>query len=425
MLPKKLLAADGGVREITSPFPHAPWPVLAPETVDAVERYLRDGLPLSISKAEGIIGSLEQELGDVLKLENVLTTSSGTSALHAAYIALDLPPGSEVVAPVSTFHASVSPALHCGLRPVLVDVEPDTGNLSADALKEAVTSRTACVVVNHTWGHPAEMDDISDVCRRGGIALIEDCSHAYLSMYRGRPVGTVGDIAVFSMQANKMLAAGEGGFLATHDRNLFERAILAGHYRGRSLTQIEDPSLGRFADTGLGLKHRLHPLVAVIAYHELQHLEERGKLRTSWLEQLDRELTSIAGVAPPARRPYVSIGAPFGYKPEYIAGELARNGREVDCDAYIDILTAEGLDIHRPSIRPLNEMPLFQGPPPMKSAAKTWRPQQASEFTGCAEYFRNRLSLPVFTAKDSGPIVGSYIRAMKKVAGALAGAVSG
>jgi perosamine synthetase len=203
--------------------------VISQETVDEVSRYLAQGGPLSIGDGSGIIERLERLLEELLSVENVLTCSSGTAALHSAYLALDLPTGSEVIAPVTTFHASITPALHCGLSPVLADVEPETGNLSPTALREAITNRTSCVVVTHNLGHPAELDEISEICRKHELRLIEDCSHAYLSVYRGKPVGTVGDIAVWSMQAAKTLVAGEGGFLASKDRGLFERACLAGH----------------------------------------------------------------------------------------------------------------------------------------------------------------------------------------------------
>jgi perosamine synthetase len=410
------LAIEGGTRSVDHPEPHVRWPILGPETPEAVQRYLHDGHPLSIADGAGIIGQLEAALAEVLGLRHVLTTNSGTSALHAAYLALDLPPGSAVLTPVTTFHASVTPALHCGLRPVLVDVEPETGNLSPAALEEAYTADVSCVVVNHTWGHPADLDGIVEFCRRRGLPLIEDCAHAYLSEYDGRPVGTFGDVAVFSMQGNKMLPAGEGGFLVTPHRPLFERAMLAGHYRGRSRTQVTDPALRRFSDTGLGLKHRLHPLVAVIAYAELQRLPQVAASRVRWLAQLDDALQRTPGIQPPVRRSNVVIGAPFGYKPAYVPDELVWKDQPLGCDDYISILEAEGLEVHRPSVRPLDGMPLFTEVPPLRAAAGTWRPRTRESFPGCDAYFENRLSFPTFTAADAGPLVQGYIDALAKVA---------
>jgi perosamine synthetase len=188
---------------------------VAVEAAGAVGEYLARGGPLSVADGSGVIGELEELLCGLLGVENSLTFSSGTAALHCGYLALDLEPGSEVIAPVLGFHAAVTPALHCGLSPVLVDVDPASGTMSPAALRAAITSRTRCVTVVHYLGHPAEMDEITAICREHGLALAEDCSHAYLSSYRGKPVGTFGDFAAWSMHETKALPAGEGGFLAT------------------------------------------------------------------------------------------------------------------------------------------------------------------------------------------------------------------
>ena len=144
--------------------------MISDSAIEAVTRYLRQGRHLSIGDGSGIIVQLER-LEDLLSVSNLLTCSSGTAALHSTYMALDLPPGSELIDPVTTFHASSTPALHCGLSPVLVDVEPDTGNLSPTALREAITERSRCVVVTHNLGHPAELDEIIEICGRHGPRL--------------------------------------------------------------------------------------------------------------------------------------------------------------------------------------------------------------------------------------------------------------
>ncbi|MCX4763628.1 aminotransferase class V-fold PLP-dependent enzyme [Streptomyces sp. NBC_01275] len=367
------------------------------DTIEEVARYLGRGGPLSIGDGSGIIERLERRLEDLLGIRNVLTCSSGTAALHSAYLALDLPTGAEVVAPVTTFHASVTPALQCGLTPVLVDVDPDNGNMSPSALREAITERTRCVVVTHNLGHPVELDEIADICREHGLRLIEDCSHAYLSTYRGRPVGTVGDIAVWSMQAAKTLVAGEGGFLATEDRALFERACLAGHYRGRSEKQIADPALRAFADTGMGLKYRLHPLAAVIAWSEAAHLVERVERRQRLLTRLSSRLEKTPGVRPPVVHDDVTMGGWFSYRPTLVPrGDDPRAAFERSVDA----LQKAGVPAHRPSIGSLDSMPLFTGPPPLRHATSTWRPRLCGPFDGARAYEQDRLSVTVTAADD-------------------------
>jgi dTDP-4-amino-4,6-dideoxygalactose transaminase len=373
----------------------------AAESSRAVGEYLARGGPLSVADGSGVIGELERQLRDLLGAENALTFSSGTAALHAGYLALDLEPGSEVIAPVLGFHAAVSPALHCGLSPVLVDVDPASGTMSPAALRAAVTSRTRCVTVVHYLGHPAEMDEITAICREHGLALVEDCSHAYLSTYRGRPVGTFGDFAAWSMHETKALPAGEGGFLATPHQRVRDRALLAGHYRGRAWTQVADSALREFAETGLGLKLRLHPLAAVIALTQAATLRRRVERRQEALARLSAALEEVPGIVPPAVAGHVSMGGWFSYRPaapELDEGGLAR---------LLESLRAAGVPAREPSVGPLDELPLFRGPVPLRAAQATWRPRLSGPFDGARAYQRGRLSVTV--PDDADPaLAGRY-----------------
>jgi dTDP-4-amino-4,6-dideoxygalactose transaminase len=382
--------------------------------IAAVERYLREGGPLSVADGTGVIGDLERRAADLLGTSNVLTFSSGTAALHAAYLALDLPPGAEVIGPVNTFHASVSPAVHARLNVVLVDVDPQTGTLCPDALRSAITPDTAVVTVNHHLGHPAELDAITEICREHRLKLIEDCSHAYLSTYTGRPVGTYGDIAVWSMQARKRLPAGEGGLFASRDPALFERAVLAGHYRGRSY-DLQDQALRDFADTGLGLKMRLHPLAAVIALAEAEALADRVAHRERLLRRLSDRLTPVAGVRAPVAREHVTVGGWFSYRPRLVPSEL---GAGVTADRYLAALQAAGVPAHYPSIGSLDEMALFRRPAPLRAVADTWRPRLCGPFTGSRSFDEGRISVTVTDADDEAR-VDAYAAAFADVSRTL------
>jgi perosamine synthetase len=368
--------------------------LLNDDVVAAVRRYLEEGGPLSVADGTGVIGELERRLEELLSVRNVLTFSSGTGALHGGYLALDLPRGSEVIAPVLGFHASVTPALHCGLNVALVDVDPETGTMSPGALRAAITRQARCVVVVHYLGHPAEMGEIAAICREHNLLLVEDCSHAYLSTWRGRPVGTFGDVAAWSMQARKTLSAGEGGFLATPDRAFFERAVLAGHYRGRSHAQVTDPALARLAETGLGLKYRLHPLAAVIALAGAEKLQARVEHRQRLLGRLSSMLAEAPRIVPPVVRADVSMGGWFSYRPA--APDLA----DADLARFLEALRATGVPAHLPEVGPLDAEPLFREPVPLLAATGTWRPRLCGPFDGARAYQRGRLSVTVTDADD-------------------------
>lgn len=382
---------------------------------DALARYVRSGRPLSIADGSGVIGQLERRLGEVLNLPNPLTFASGTAGLHAAYLALDLPPGSEVVGAVNTFHASLSPAVHCGLNAVLVDVEPDTGNVSPAALEAAIGPRTRCVTVTHFLGHPAAMEEITAICRARDLRLIEDFSHAFLSTLEGQPVGAFGDVAVGSLQARKTLVAGEGGVLATPHAELYERAVLAGHYRGRALA-LADERLRAFGETGLGLKMRMHPLAAVVALVNAEQLVERVAARTALLQRLSRHLGDVPGVRPPVVRPGADMGGWFSYRPQIQLRELKPG---VGADDYLRRLQEAGVPAHYPSIGPLHEEPLFTGTIPLQAAVSTWRPRVCGPLAGAAAFSKGRISVTV-TGRDTAKTIDAYAQAFADVSRELA-----
>ncbi|NEB13992.1 hypothetical protein G3I32_35060 [Streptomyces coelicoflavus] len=191
----------------------------------------------------------------------------------------------------------MSPALHARLNVVLVDVEPDTGAWCPAALEAAITPLTRCVTVTHYLGHPAAMEEVTRICRERDPHLIEDISHSYLSTPNGRRVGTFGDICVGSMQDRKSWPAGECLFSAVRPQ-WRERALPAGHYRGRALL-LEDPELAAFGETELGLRMRMHPPAAVVGLANAEGLVERLSARRALPERLSLGLQGPSGVRAP------------------------------------------------------------------------------------------------------------------------------
>ncbi len=140
------LAVEGGPKSVFDTNT-AVWPSLHSDTVAFVKKYLDKGKAISIADGSGVVAELENELANWLQLPYVLTTNSGTNAIFSAFTALNLPAGSEVIAPVFGFHASITPALWARLTPVLVDVDPWTGNITVDSIRAAMSDRTLSVVI--------------------------------------------------------------------------------------------------------------------------------------------------------------------------------------------------------------------------------------------------------------------------------------
>lgn len=204
----------------------------------------------------------------------------------------------------------------------------------------------------HQRGHPCDLDGLLELRERHGFRLLEDCSHAHGSTWRGRPVGTFGDAAVFSLQTNKAVFAGEGGILAASDEQVQDRAVPLGHYRDRSRDQVVDPELQRYWVTGFGLKLRMSPFNAIVARNSLAAFPERMRQRHACLNHLSAGLREVSYVEPVVIRPEATMGAWYGYKPR-----LRSLPDGVTRDLVIRALRAENVEVGVPSGPQLSTWP--------------------------------------------------------------------
>ena len=164
---------------------------------------------------------LEGELSNYFNVKHVITCNSGTSALHLALAALDIGPGDEVIVPPIGFITSSTSVLYQNAIPIFADVD-EYGMLDPEDIRRKLSDKTRAIIVVHLMGHAAQMDAIMEIARKYNLKVIEDCSHAHGAKYKGRMVGTFGDVAVFSLMSGKALACGEGGILVTNDRRIYD-----------------------------------------------------------------------------------------------------------------------------------------------------------------------------------------------------------
>ena len=190
--------------------------VLDEEEIAGVADILRSGL---LVQGE-VVSSLEEGLASFIGVRHAVAVSSGTAALHLALISLVIGHGSEVIIPSYVCTALLNAVHYVRATPVLVDIEPDTYNISAGQVEKVITDKTGAIVVPHMFGLPADMDAILSL----GIPVIEDCAHSVGAKFRGRHVGSLGSISIFSLYATKMLCAGEGGLILSNDPDLIARA---------------------------------------------------------------------------------------------------------------------------------------------------------------------------------------------------------
>jgi perosamine synthetase len=225
-----------------------------------------------------------------------------TSALTSMFFALDLPPGSEIMAPSYTFFATILPMRFFGYVPIFVDSDPRTCCFDLEDAKKKLTPRTKAMIPMHAWGMPCEMDHITDFAKQHGLMVIEDAAQAHGASMQGKKVGTWGAVACFSFQTSKVLPSVEGGMGVYQTRELFERATAFGHYEAPP-TYPQDSPYRKYEGTGFGQKYRMHPFAAAVALKQLESLDERNALVEAQVRRLNDRLLQLPGLSEPRRRP--------------------------------------------------------------------------------------------------------------------------
>lgn len=172
---------------------------------------------------DGPLYKLGEELKKYLAVKHVFSFNSGRSSLMAILNSLELNPGDEVLLQAFTCNAVPNPVLWTGLKPVYVDVDEKNFNIDIEDLKHKITSRSKVVIVQHTFGAPADMDEIVKICQENNLILIEDCAHALGAKYKGKSVGTFGGVALFSFSRDKVISSVYGGMVATNDLLIAEK----------------------------------------------------------------------------------------------------------------------------------------------------------------------------------------------------------
>lgn len=396
-------------------------PVMRPEDARFVWPTVDDGLraavlaqldeSISIYNRSGVIARLEDRLSAYHSGRRALLTCTGTAALHTLFTAAGLA-GQEVICPAYTFFATCTPLFSVGAIPVLADCRED-GNIDPADVERRITPNTGAIVVTHMWGMPCDMGPLAEIAQRKGLLLIEDGSHAHGATYHGARVGTLGDAAAFSMQGQKTLTGGEGGFLLTRDDELYYRSLLFGQYNNRCKDEIpRHHPLYDFAVTGMGLKLRIHPLAAAIAAHGLDGLDDVLAGRRRLAERMSAALSDLPGI----EAPHVPAGVCpswYGYMVRYRAQELGGLSRE----RFHQAVVAEGcVELDMPgSTRPLNLHPLFQEPQRLFPGYQGRVRNQPGDFPVAERYHQTSLKLPMWHRAADEVVVDRCARAIRKV----------
>jgi dTDP-4-amino-4,6-dideoxygalactose transaminase len=429
---KGKLAIHGGQKAVTVERLDR-WEAMTEEMVHRVEQMV-EGENLWMN-GQRVARELEKGFAEFIGAKHTVSQHNGTSTLWAAYFAVGVGPGDEVIHPDFTWICSIAPAIYIGARPVFCEIDPKTFLIDPEDIEKRITPRTKAISLVHWGGNVCDMGPVMEVADRHGIPVIEDCSHAHGASYDGRAVGTIGAIGGFSFQGvpgrGKPICGGELGMVATMDRRLFERVLLLGHVGRAGLAdELREPAHRRLAPYGLGLNFRPHPLALAIAQVQFGRIREQNAKRWAYVQKMIRGLEEIPGIDPLYIYPRAQPGGLFmalqaRYRPEDLGGlsretyckALQAEGVRVQAGAYADAFGASLAGVRHSSY---HQMPPFargfdfytHGRGPLWEGYEGYAPE---DFPRTREALSRMLQLPILTDPEEG-VVEQFLEAFWKVA---------
>jgi dTDP-4-amino-4,6-dideoxygalactose transaminase len=342
---KEELAINGGVRTITKSFG---WPVFDQSEVNAVAAVIQSGRWGNPDCGDEV-ARFESEFAAYCGSKYAITCVNGSVSLRLALIACGVKPGDEVIVPPYTFITTASSVIECNCVPVFVDIDPETYNISPAAIEAAITERTRVIIPVHFGGLACDMEAIMDIAARHGLKVIEDAAHGHGAEYKGKKLGSIGDVGSFSFQSSKNLTSGEGGIVITDDDELF-----AMMHSLRNVGRIEG---GAWYDHyNPGCNYRITQMQAVLLSEQLKRLEEQTRRRNENGLYLNSLLAGVEGITPLQRGEEITLHGYHIYIFKYDAskfGGLPKN-------TFAEMLAAEGVPSFKGYPHPLYKQPLFQ-----------------------------------------------------------------
>ncbi|MCR8922133.1 DegT/DnrJ/EryC1/StrS aminotransferase family protein [Dasania sp. GY-MA-18] len=318
----------------------SPWPSFSQEESDAVSRVLLSNKVNYWTGQEG--RQFEKEFADFSDSEYAIAVANGTVALDLALYGLGVSSGDEVIVTSRTFLASASAVVTCGATPVFADVDINSQNITADSIREVMTNKTKAIICVHLAGLPCEMDEIMALAKENGVFVIEDCAQAHGAMYKGRSVGSIGDVGAWSFCQDKiMTTGGEGGMVTTNNKALWEK-MWAYKDHGKSFDAVYNynhPPGFRWLHESFGTNWRLTEMQSVIGRIQIKHMPMWSRKRQENAKAINRVCEQFSVIRVPSVPSHVVHACYKHYvfvRPEYLAEGWSR-------DRIVDEVNARGV----------------------------------------------------------------------------------
>lgn len=316
-------------------------PFLKGNELKYVSNCIKTGWISSLGK---YVTDFETKFGDFCGTKYGIATCNGTVALHLALVTIGIGKGDEVIVPDLTFVATANAVLYSGAKPVFVDSDPVTWNIDPAKIEDKISKRTKAIILVHLYGHPCDMAPIMKIARKYNLYVIEDAAEAHGAEYKGKRVGSIGDMGCFSFYGNKLITTGEGGMLVTDSATWDKRA--------RFLRDHGMAKKRRYFHPEIGYNYRFTNIQAALGLAQLERFGDILKKKTEIASYYNKLLSGVKGITFAPRQEWaksvcwlytILIEKDFGLTRDRVMAALKKEGVET-----------------RPFFIPMNLLPAYQ-----------------------------------------------------------------
>jgi len=268
-------------------------PIFVPQLSKKAKKYLSQCIDTNwISSQGAYILKFEKELAKYNKVKYCVVTSGCTSALHLAIKSLNIGKGDEVICPDLTFIAPANMIVLSGAKLKLVDIDSETLAIDHKQIERKITKKTKAIMAVHQFGHAADMDPIMKIARKYNLKVIEDNAESIGGKYKGKKLGTIGDVATLSFYANKIITSGEGGAVLTNSKKIAEKCYIL---RDHGMIKTSDP-IRRYIHLDLGYNYRMTNMQAAVGFSQLEIINKILKKRNTQMLLYEKYLSKISEI---------------------------------------------------------------------------------------------------------------------------------
>jgi len=262
------------------------------------KEFVNDCLETSFIGQGSYVKDLEEKFSNFVNCKYGVTTTSGTTALHLACKTLGVKEGDQVLVSSSTNMACAFSVDYCGAIPIPIDIEKETWQMDVNKIEEKINKKTKAIMVVHLFGHPVDMDPVLEIAKKYNLKIIEDCAEAHGVEYKGKKVGSIGDIGAFSFFANKTITCGEGGMVVTNSKELAEKA--------KSLKNLSYGKVNKFIHDDVGFNYRLPNISAALGLGQLANIDKIFLEKKRIYERYKKNFKNVKGINIPLVKQWVT-----------------------------------------------------------------------------------------------------------------------